>query len=237
MKFNLKLNYVMAFVAVVVLASCSSKPKSNEAEVSEAKEVVETEPTSKTLAVSADDSKVTWVGTKLGGQHNGTFALADGSVSMEGEEVVGGKFTIDMTAIDVLDLEGEYEDKLAGHLKSPDFFDVESFPTAEFEITGAEVWTSDNSEFEGSEHAIADPTHKITGNLTLRGKTLSISFPAKVGMENGSLHAEAKFNIDRTQWGVSYNEESSLGEIAKDKIVNNTVNVGFDIWASDEPSA
>ncbi|MEM7550507.1 MAG: YceI family protein [Bacteroidota bacterium] len=238
MKFDFKTNTIFSLALVVILASCTSKPKSNEAEVSEAQEVTEAEPAAVAYAVSSSDSKVTWVGTKLAGQHNGTIAISEGAVNVEDGSIVGGSFSIDLTQIDVLDLEGEDEDNLAGHLKSGDFFDVENHPNAKFEITGVEAWSGDNSEFADSEHAIADPTHKISGNLTLRGNTLGITFPAKVAMEGDKIHAEAKFNIDRTKWGVSYNEESSIDEIAKDKIINNTVNVGFDVWANkDEASA
>ncbi|MGB5979935.1 MAG: YceI family protein, partial [Cyclobacteriaceae bacterium] len=87
------------------------------------------------------------------------------------------------------------------------------------------------NEGEEEEYKISNPTHKITGNLTMRGNTKSITFPAKVDMSGDQITARAKFNIDRTEWGVSYGDESKAVDKAKDQFIYNTVNVGFDIVA------
>ena len=84
-------------------------------------------------------------------------------------------------------------DKLTNHLKNADFFDVNQFPTATFQST-----------------AIADKGDgavKITGDLTLLGNTQSVTFPAQVSTE-GSLTLSAKFEIDRTRWGMNYGLDS-----------------------------
>ena len=122
---------------------------------------------------------------------------------------------------------------------SPDFFAADSFPTATFELTGAEPYTAPaaGEETEASELKVENPTHTLSGNLTLRGKTLGISFPAKVALDGSKITAVANFNIDRTLWDVSYNSESSIDEIAKDKIISNTVNVGFNLTANKPAEA
>ena len=64
---------------------------------------------------------------------------------------------------------------------------------------------------------------------------LSIAFPAKLIVEEGIIKAEAKFNIDRTLWGVMYGDEASVADKAKDKFVYNTVNIGL-ILEADKAS-
>lgn len=81
---------------------------------------------------------------------------------------------------------------------------------------------------------VTNPTHTITGNLTMRGTTKSVSFPAKVSVDANSIVAEAKFNIDRTDWNLSYGDESSVVDKAQDKFIYNTVNVGFSLVANKE---
>ena len=49
---------------------------------------------------------------------------------------------------------------------------------------------------------------------------------------NNVLKAEGKFNIDRTRWNISYQDESSVLDKLKDQFIYNTVNVGFSIEAT-----
>ena len=190
---------------VAFLASCGQQPKGEDAEVSEAKEVQEVSNQAVNYGVNSAASKVTWIGSKPTGKHNGTIGISEGQIKVEGSNIVGGKIVIDMTTVENEDLKSDEESygKLIGHLKSPDFFDVENHPVAEFVITGAEKFDPSaaieiteefDSEFKpasASDHMVQNPTHKISGNLTLRGTTLGISFPANVNMENGKISASA----------------------------------------------
>jgi len=100
--------------------------------------------------------------------------------------------------------------KLEGHLKSGDFFDVGKSPEASFEITSVKPFTgtvTDSNDVRQeaiSEYKVANPTHLIGGNLTIRGVTKNIEFPAQVTVGANSVDALAKFNIDRTQWNIVY---------------------------------
>ncbi len=245
----IKTSALFVFAALLV-ASCSSKPEGTEAQVSEAQEVKKVSNEASTYGLALDQSEVEWYGFKPTGSHNGTFAIKNGDISVENGEIVGGEFTIDLAQIEVSDLEGEYETKLVTHLKSPDFFDVENHPEAKFVITSVEAYDENTSadfgvsgkdvvvnDEEVNEFTLDSPTHIITGNLTMRGNSLSISFPAKVSMENDAINAEAKFMIDRTKWGVSYREEATLAQRAKDELIYDTVHIEFEINASskDEP--
>ncbi|MEM7107043.1 MAG: YceI family protein [Bacteroidota bacterium] len=239
---------VLSLLAASVLVSCGPKTEGTDAEVSEAKEVAETSLAAASFNVNTDNSKVTWIGSKPVGKHNGYIPISDGSIKLEDGSIVGGSITINITGLVCEDLASDstMQAKLEGHLLSNDFFSAEEFPTAEFVITSVETYSSEETienkkeiDFEykpasASEHIVASPTHKITGNLTMRGTTLSISFPASVQIEDNAINAKAKFNIDRTRWGLSYGEEATITEKAQDKFIYNTVNVGFDLMASAE---
>lgn len=239
---------ILSLLATVFLASCGPKTEGTDAEVSEAKEVSETSLAAASFNIDTDASKVTWIGSKPVGKHNGYIPISEGSIKLEDGAIVGGTVVIDVAGLQSVDLASDsvMKGKLEGHLLSDDFFAAGEYPKAEFVITSVEEYPADaivedkeEIEFEykpasASEHIVASPTHKITGNLTMRGTTLSISFPAQVSIADNTIQASAKFNIDRTRWGLSYGEEASITDQAKDKFIYNTVNVGFDLTANAE---
>lgn len=192
----------LALSTAFFMVACSSTP--GEKVEAEAKQEVKAAPiTAKTLNVDTEASTISWVGTKPTGQHEGMMKIKDGQLMVEGETLVGGKFTLDMVSIAVTDLEGEEKGKLEGHLKTGDFFEVEKYPTAMFEITAVKA-------VEGVENA----THNITGNLTMKEQTKSVTLPAKVSYQDGVLTAETPdFKIDRTEWGIVY-KSSKVGDMA-----------------------
>lgn len=148
--------------------------------------------------IVAADSKLEWKGYKTGGGHHGAFTVAPADVTVQQGKITGGTFTVDITTIQDFDLIVEAErNELLKHLKSPDFFNVAVHPTAIFTITSLEPYAG------GAEGAIAGANSVIKGNFTMLGKTLAISFPAKVDVTGTSLLAEATFKIDRTKWGMN----------------------------------
>lgn len=231
----------LALAAGFMLASCDNQGST--VETTDAQDVAAGE--GETLSVDSNASTVTWTGYKPAGKHYGTIAVKSGELIVNGENVTGGRFVMDLTALEIEDLKSDQEnyDKLYGHLQSGDFFDTQNHPEATFEITNIEPYQSsdtvdDKDEFESeytptssSDQMVDNPTHWISGNLTMRGNTKNIKFPATVSSNNGTVSAKAGFNIDRTEWKVSYGDESSATNKAKDQFIYNTVNVGFDIQA------
>lgn len=238
------LKFLTLFLSIVLFWACNPKSEGTDAEVSEAKEV-EDVASAQEFTLNTSSSTVTWIGSKPTGKHNGTIPITEGKVSIEGDKIVGGRIVMNVNDIQNDDLaeNADMQAKLVGHLKSDDFFDAENFPTAEFVITAVSTYNPDEAakakeEFDSEykpasadEYIVASPTHKVTGNLTMRGKTLSISFPANVQVSGDNITAKAKFNIDRTLWGLKYNDEAGVVDKAKDKFIYNTVNVGFNIVA------
>lgn len=227
-------------LATALIWACG--PKGSTVETSEAKEVA-TAASAETVAVNTGKSMVTWIGSKPAGKHNGTINISAGEISLKGGEVVAGNFEFDITTLKVLDLpsDSEWNAKLKGHLMSDDFFDAENFPKASFEITGVEKFNTGNlqadlnepqtdySPASLSEIMVDNPTHIISGNLTMRGTTKNISFPAAVSSDGDQIKAIANFNIDRTEWGLKFKERATLAEKMKDDFIYNTVNVGFEL--------
>ena len=211
MKFNNLLN--VSFVALSIFAASCASPEGKEVKTETAQKVEQTAETAKAVKVALADSKINWEGAKPTGTHVGFLNLSSGELMFEEKNLVGGKFTLDMTSITTTDLEGEKKTDLEGHLKNQDFFEVEKFPTGNFEITKVEEAKTETS------------THKITGNLTLKGITKSIEVPAKVKFENGAFVAKTpKFTIDRTEWNIVY-KSSKVGDMAINDKMSLQINI------------
>jgi polyisoprenoid-binding protein YceI len=193
--FNQKMKRAILLTAAAIFSfaiiSCNSGSK-NKAETGEAKEVTVTEG-EQTLSIDSTDAIVEWEGYKPTGQHHGTINVSKGQIFMTDGALIGGNFTINMSSIKDLDLsDAEANAKLVGHLKSADFFDIEKYPTARFEITSANRVSNTNN-------------YEVTGNLTMKDKTASVKFPASFVATGDSVVVNTpQFIIDRSVWDVRY---------------------------------
>jgi len=179
-------------ISTFLLASCVSNPEGERAATTDAIET-STIADGTTLAIDTSASQVIWHANKVSKKHFGEVSLTSGNIIVSSDgKITGGNFTIDMNTIDVQDSEGDSRDKLTGHLKNEDFFDVEKYPTATFEITSV------------TEGATASDL-VIAGNLNMHGVTKNITFNAKVTESTpASVVADADFNVAREDWGVNY---------------------------------
>ncbi|XZF13322.1 YceI family protein [Chitinophagaceae bacterium MMS25-I14] len=201
---------IFSFVAIssLFLASCQDAPKADKATTTDAQQV-QTPAAGNVYKADLAQSHVEFIGTKPVGKHHGSFLLKNGQLTVDNGTVNGGKFTIDINTLKADDQDSIGNAKLAGHLLSPDFFDAQKFPEAIFEITGVKTGVD---TAVGKDVVMKDATHTITGNLTLKGVTKSISFPAKLAMNETQTTADASFNIDRTQWNLAYGNDKGLGD-------------------------
>lgn len=232
------------FIATAMILFSCNKPgetvETGEAEVA-------AEAVGKALTIDTNSTQILWRGYKPTGQHFGHVPSVEGNLSVMGSEITGGKFTFDITQLTVEDMEegSEFHGKLWGHLQSEDFFDAENHPTATFEITAVEPFAAgdmvsdmeqfvtENTPKSTTSISPSNLTHWISGNLTMRGTTKNIKFPALVTIENGVVIAKAGLNIDRTDWGLSYNDEANAVDKAKDQFIYNTVSLELDVKASE----
>ena len=174
-----------------------------------------TAPKATTFKVDTQKSIVLWNGKKVTGEHSGTIKLAGGELSLSGTNLTQGSFTIDMTTITSTDGAGA---RLEGHLKADDFFGVEKFPTANFVIT----------------KVIPAASGKLTvsGNLTIKGITKALSFPATLAVKGTSLTAVAKgVKVDRTKYDIRYGSKSFFDSIG-DKAIDDEFTLDITLVAS-----
>jgi polyisoprenoid-binding protein YceI len=204
-------NIIMAVVVSAVLFSCKAEKK----EKVVVKEEVKVEETTIVNNVDLTASVMTWKGTKPTGSHDGTVSFLSGGMVVENGVLKEGEFVIDMNTIKNLDMVGsEGAGKIEKHLKAPDFFDVTLYPTSKFVITSA-------LEVEGS--------LAVTGNLTIKDVTKSITIPASVSTEDGVTTFKSElFNIDRADFNVKYGSKRWI-EGLKDKFIDDLVEMSFTV--------
>jgi polyisoprenoid-binding protein YceI len=206
------LNLFVVLVTMNVMWGCKGAPDSVDATTSAAKEETQNEG-GEAYKVDAEASKIEWIGTKVSGYHSGTVKIKSGELMVSNSTVSGGNFVLDMGSIVATGpakVKPEMNTKLTGHLNSPDFFDTQKFPEATFVITSVKPFSGtvkDADDLKADElnaYKVADPSHTVSGNLTVKGITKNIEFPARITMGDNSVEARAKFNIDRKQWGIVY---------------------------------
>ena len=168
------------------------------------------------LILNNNVSSIEWIGKKVTGQHNGTISLKEGVLDIEKGNLKSGKITINMESITCSDLEGDWSQKLVGHLNSADFFDVKNHKTAILEIK--EVKNIENNKFN------------VSGDLTIKGISKEINFPATIEIKDGKLAAFAEINIDRTLYNIKYGS-GKFFEGLGDKMIDDLFTVKFKIAA------
>ena len=170
--------------------------------------------------IDTKKSKVTWNAKKVTGEHTGNVLLNGGNVWVEKNELVGANVSINMNSISCTDLtDAEWNKKLVGHLKSDDFFSVEKYPKAAFEITS--VKKESNNDYT------------VNGKLTIKGITNDISFPAKVNIADGLVKANGTAKLDRTKWDIRYGS-GKFFEGLGDKMIYDEFEITFDITANSK---
>lgn len=201
----MKLLIPTGILTLCICVACKNPPKADKAKITTPQQV---QQKSAGYSYKADlqKSNVQFTGvTPVRGEH-GTFLLKEGILTVKNNVIEGGRFIIDATSLTAFDDNGSANSKLQAHLKSPDFFDVKKFATADFEITSVQPLVD-----TGKGLVMKDATHTVTGNLKIKDVTRSISFPAKINIAAGKIIADASFNIDRTQWGLNYGNDKSKG--------------------------
>ena len=203
---------IFALTMVVTLFT-GCKDKAKEASTTEAEKVVEVKVEADKYTADVDASTIEWKGFKPTGSHNGTIELENGAVTVADGKVVNGTFLINMGSLK----ESERNAKLEGHLKSADFFDVEKYPSAVFEITGIE--------------AVEGKT-MLSGNLALKDAKNNVTFPVSVAHDGNTLTLTSEsFTIDRTKWNVQYGSKSIFDNLG-DKFINDEIELKIMVKAT-----
>jgi polyisoprenoid-binding protein YceI len=147
------------------------------------------------FVVDNQQSKLTWLAKKVTGEHTGTINVAEGTLEVDNKTLKSGNFSLDTRSIAVTDIkDAGMNSRLVGHLKSDDFFSVEKFPTAGFVISSV------TDKGKG--------VYEVNGQLTIKGITNPISFPATVNVSGNKLTAKAAIKVDRTKYDIKFRSKS-----------------------------
>ena len=201
-----QLTVALSILAVATFAGCAADPAADkpDATVAEAQPAAEPAAGGTTMAFN-EASTIGWVGSKVTGSHEGGFHSFEGQVNLVDNDPA--KSSVSVT-IDVDSLWADNDD-LTGHLKSPDFFDAATHPTATFEST---------SIVAGESGYIA------TGNLNLHGVEKSISFPAEITVVDGVVTIQASFSVKRFDFDIEYTGPA-------DNLIRDEVAITLDLQA------
>jgi polyisoprenoid-binding protein YceI len=148
------------------------------------------------------------------GGHQGYVYISKGELTVEKNQLVGGIVDVDMNTIE--DERHNSDNNLINHLKDPDFFDVKKFPISTFSITKIALVDKQNVA--------------VTGNLTIKGITLEVTFPSQIEVEGGILKANGRLTIDRTKWDVRYRSGKFFDDLA-DRAISDDVEFEMNIIA------
>ncbi len=188
--------------AMIALASCGTPetPVTTTAPVA---------PAAPEVAYSIDTatSAVDWTGTMVGVKsHTGTLHFTAGDLKEKGGVLTGGSFTVDMRSYTFTDTnyakpgskQGTRQN-LMGHLMSPEFFAVDSFPTAQFTITSVEGNTA-------------------SGEMTIRGhKNVEKVENISISADGKSIQATGDLTFNRQKYGVAWKSPM------KDMVLSNDI--------------
>ena len=152
-------------------------------------------------------------------KHTGTVEISEGEIVLTPEKTgfVGARFVMDMTTIIDEDLTGKMKETLETHLKSDDFFSVATHPTATLVVTEAAL--------------NADGSYTMTGDLTIKGITHQVTFPATVALDGEELTASAELTIDRAKWDVRFGSDNFFEDLG-DNLIDDQVRFEIEITAA-----
>ncbi len=164
-----------------------------------------------TFKVDTERSSIDWIGRKVTGEHTGKIEITSGELILAGDAVKGGSFLIDMTSLT------SDNDRLTGHLKTEDFFSVEKNPQAKFQITKVT--------------AAGSGRINVTGDLTIKGISQPLSFPASVKKQGNTVVAVAKgVKVNRAKYDIRYGSKSFFNDIG-DKAIEDDFELSINLVA------
>jgi polyisoprenoid-binding protein YceI/rhodanese-related sulfurtransferase len=183
----------------------------------------EPQPLSGSFRLDLEKSVIRWTGANLASSHAGTLHFNDGTFDLHNGRLIDARFEINMQSLACDDLKDpQLNQMLIAHLSSDDFFDIAKYPTARFVLSTADPLAAVTP---------GSPNYRMTGELTVKGVTDQITFPAIIGQTDSStLAAQAHLEFDRTRWDVQYGSGKFFASLGK-HLVNDLVHLHLVIAA------
>ena len=191
---------------LIVLASCNTN--TNQATTQQAQGVATAD---NIYNLDTAQSQITWTGREVStSYHYGTLDFVSGNFEISNGAIVNGEFIVDMTSINNQDMEGDSKARLEGHLKSDDFFSVESYPTAAISINSSEL--------------ISDGKWNVSADLSIKGFTHPVNFEM-ISSEDGW---SANLVFDRSKYDVRF-RSGSFFENLGDKLIYDDIELSINL--------
>ena len=191
---------------LVILASCNTNP--NQASTQQAQGVATAD---NIYNIETAQSQITWTGREVStSYHYGTLDFVSGNFEISNGAIVNGEFIVDMTSINNQDMEGDSKARLEGHLKSDDFFSVESYPTAAISINSSEL--------------ISDGKWNVSADLSIKGFTHPVNFEM-ISLDDGW---SANLVFDRSKYDVRF-RSGSFFENLGDKLIYDDIELSINL--------
>jgi polyisoprenoid-binding protein YceI len=206
----IRLNGLLLLLGALFVAGCSDPSRDvHRTEGADPQPVASGSPAAGTDYVIRAGSTIGFIGSKVTGSHTGGFTNFAGTLRVADGRVVGNPDI----RIALRSLWSDNE-RLTGHLKSPDFFDVEQYPVAAFTVTGIDERGTGQT---------------VTGNLDLHGVKRSLNFPAKIQVTDDVLTVTAEFAINRKDFNINYPGRP-------DDLIRDNVVIKLDLRATPGPA-
>ena len=201
--------YLLASIILLFMVGCGKNSDMKDAKVSTTSQL---NLEGGSYSIIREKSELKWTGKELTSKtHTGILFLKEGRINIDSNGIIEGKVVIDMTSINVIDLQGEWKDKLERHLKSPDFFGVDNFPTA--------FITFQSTIKPNKENKI-----NLDGELTIKDITHALSFTADLINTEPLLKAQAIFSFDRSKYDVRF-RSGKFFENLGDKLILDDIDI------------
>jgi polyisoprenoid-binding protein YceI len=161
--------------------------------------------------INPDQSIIVWTGREVTtSKHFGNIYFASGQFEVKSGLISSGEFVVDMTTIDNQDLPEERRARLEAHLKSDDFFSVESHPTALLSILSSE--------------SLADGKWLVSGELTIK----TFTHPVEFEMLNSNDGWKANLVFDRSKYEVKF-RSGTFFENLGDKLIYDDIELAINL--------
>ena len=165
-------------------------------------------------SVVVDRTELSWIGKEISTKiHTGTLNLSDGTIQIIDENTINGNITIDMSSINVTDLQGRAKEMLEGHLRSADFFEVENYPNATL-------------NFKSKSYNKLKNLIDFEGQLTIKDISNPIFFSATLIESSPYLKAKSILSFDRSKYNVRF-RSGSFFENLGDKLILDDIDVNI----------
>jgi polyisoprenoid-binding protein YceI len=213
MNNKLSITYLITIIALLFF-SCGARAKEENKNNAPVNSISLHAGDENYFKIDTKETVVTWKGSSVQGAHTGYVYLSKGELMIENGKLTGGTVEVNMRTIQ--DENHRSDNNLISHLMDADFFDVQKFPTSSITITKVE--------------SINAGQIKITGNLTIKGITHPVTFPAGIEIKDGIVKANAKLVIDRTLWDVRYKSGKFFDNL-KDEAISDSIEFNIKLVA------